>query len=125
MLNAEYGSKDYGWLLRGLGKEYVDRLSPEGLAPTPLPHSLERIGSWAFDYCPQLHTVEYCGSIAEWDALEKGDCFLPEQFQNELERIDRPFALTAGEHCIIRAEEMAPEPTPQHSTEADYELELE
>ena len=90
-----------------------------------LPHSLERIGSWAFDYCPQLHTVEYCGSIAEWDALEKENCFLPEQFPNELERIDRPFALTAGEHCIIRAEEMAPEPTPQHSTEVDYELEME
>lgn len=102
-----------------VGKRALWKL-PE-LQYVSLPHTLERIGSWAFDYCPQLHTVEYCGSIAEWDALEKGDCFLPEQFQNELERADRPFALTAGEHCIIRAEEMAPE----HSMEADYELELE
>lgn len=121
MLNAEYGSKDYGWLLRGLGKEYVDRLSLEGLAPTPLQNYLERIGPWAFDYCQKLHTVEYSGPIVEWDAVEKGDCFLPEQFKNELERTSRPFAQAADAHYIIRAEEMAPE----HSMEADYELELE
>lgn len=68
--NVEDSCKDYGWLLRGraetptqvyvfegaidaashlslcrlrgLGKEYVDRLSLEGLAPTPLQNYLER-----------------------------------------------------------------------------------
>ena len=56
-----------------------------------LPHSLERIGCGAFDQCPKLETVEYRGSITEWDAIPKGVCFLPQQFPNELKRARSPF----------------------------------
>lgn len=78
-----------------------------------LPHSLERIGCQALDQCPKLETVEYRGSIAEWDAIPKGERFLPQQFPNELKRASFPFehrlenaAITAegNSGLFIRAE---------------------
>lgn len=56
-----------------------------------LPQSLKRIGCQALDQCPKLEVVEYRGSIAEWDAIPKGECFLPQQFPNELKRARFPF----------------------------------
>ncbi len=100
-----------------------------GLEYAVLPNSLQRIGCWAMDQCPKLVTVEYHGSIPAWDAIPKGECFLPEQFKNELKRARSPFknrledaALTAdGERGIILH---ADEAVLQHTMQEEFELEL-
>ena len=61
------------------------------LQTVALPHSLQRIGHWGFDGCGKLNTIEFSGSISEWDAIKKGSCFLPKQFSDELSRAAAPF----------------------------------
>lgn len=75
-----------------IGKQALWKMS--NLQYAVLPNSLQRIGAWAMDCCPKLHTVEYKGSIEEWDAIRKGEAFLPEQFEHELKRAQEqhPFA---------------------------------
>lgn len=98
-----------------------------------LPHSLQRIGPWALDCCPKLKTVKFSGSISEWDAIQKGEAFLPEQFEHELRRAQEqgpfatrpiPAAETVSENeCgyIIRADETL---MTELVLDEEYELEL-
>lgn len=92
-----------------------------------LPHSLNRIGSQAFDQCPKLQTVEYRGSIAEWDAIPKGECFLPQQFPNELKKARSPFEVRL-ENAAFTAEgnsglTIRAEPTLIQQAVEDFEFE--
>lgn len=113
--------------IRALGNRVFREM--QGLEYAVLPNSLQRIGCWAMDRCPKLVTVEYHGSISEWDAIPKGECFLPEQFANELKRARSPFesrledaALTAGgERGIILH---ADEAVLQHTMQEEFELEF-
>lgn len=99
-----------------------------------LPNTVTRIGCWALDQCPKLEKVEYRGSIAEWDAIPKGECFLPAQFPNELKRArSSPFenrlenaALAADGHSgllSLCAEPAKAAPGTQRTTEAELEFE--
>lgn len=48
-----------------------------------LPNSLKRLGYWAMEDTPELQEVEYTGSEAEWQSLQKGFGCLPQQFALE------------------------------------------
>ena len=104
-----------------------------GLEYAVLPNSLQRIGCWAMDQCPKLVTVEYHGSIPAWDAIPKGECFLPEQFKNELERARSHFEIRLGNAAltaegnsglIFQAEPVLLRQASQQAQEEDFELEL-
>ncbi|MDE5548305.1 MAG: leucine-rich repeat domain-containing protein, partial [Clostridia bacterium] len=38
-----------------------------------IPDSVTNIGSWLFAECRKLTDINYCGTKAQWEAMEKGD----------------------------------------------------
>ena len=44
----------------------------KALASVVIPESVTRIGRWAFIGCKSLASVEFGGTMAQWEAVEKG-----------------------------------------------------
>jgi len=44
----------------------------ESLSSVVIPPSVTEIGRWAFDDCKSLASVEFGGTVAQWEAVEKG-----------------------------------------------------
>ncbi len=65
-VTLEDGSK-----LAKIGKgAFYNCASLTGIA---IPYGVREIGEWAFYGCAALAEIDFCGTQAEWDAVEKGD----------------------------------------------------
>ena len=47
------------------------------LTSVVIPDSVTTIGSWAFSSCSSLKTINYRGTVKEWNAISKGSPYKP------------------------------------------------